>query len=280
VVFLCIVGGALAAFWYLAPEEARRSLAAVKEFIQSPQVRGFTWPSKQEGQFTITYQKGAIPEDYVDAVVRIIRLTGSLLDNNLNRSYSRPIDIYIFTREGQNYFWTNGTDEIHLVFEDTNDLLPPGMGGSRDHVSKIAHILALVVAQIGTGNGDGVKPHDQAMEALANYLEMTLLVPGYWKAEGDLLWPAPYDYQRKSNREVYDRYAPDPPPDMEADRFWTPWDTIWHTVDKTVGPEGVGQVLNQACGPVGHTDVDGLAKAVESVTGKKTLGDAIRDLGR
>jgi len=277
VVFLCIVTASLAAFWYLWPDEARRSLDAVREFTQSPQVRGFTWPSRQEGQFTVTYEKGIIPEDYVDAVMRILVHTDSLLGETLNRRYSRPIDIYIFTREGQHYFWTNGTDEIHLCFKDTNDLLPPGMGGSRNHVAQIAHILALVVARIGTG--DGLQPHDQALDALANYLEMTILVPGYWRVEGDLLWPAPYDYQRKSNREVYDRYAPAPPEGLEADHFWTEWDTVWHAVDKAVGAEGVGQVLNQSCGPVGRTDVEGLASAVEDVTGKKELGDSIRELG-
>lgn len=279
-VLLILLAGALGAYWYLMPDQARRNLRQAQEFLESPKVRGVLWPKVQEGRFTVTFQDREVPSDYAEAVLRIALISEEVLDEKLGRSYSRPIDIFMFSRPGRGYVWTNGQDEIHLSYADSDDLLPPGLGGQRNHVAQIAHVLAQLVAQINSGESETMAPDDQATEALANYLEMVLLVPGLWKAEGELLWPGTYNFTRYAGRDLWARYASAPPDALAGDRFWTAWDNIWYRIDKRGGPETVGRVLNLACGPVGSTDVAGLAKATGEVTGDAELAGAIRALAR
>lgn len=274
-----IVGLGIGVFFYVWPEEARYTWAKVRTYLDSPRLRGWNWPSIEEGRFSVTYEDGDVPRDYADAVLRIAEKTEQILNDELGRGFLRDIDIFLFTEEGQNYLWTNGSNEVHLVFEDANDMLPPGMGGERNHVAQISHTLALLVGQIRSGTADDPLPQDRASDALATYIEMNLIVPGLWRSDGDLLWPAPYDYHRDSNPEIYARYAPDPPAGREAGRFWGPWDTFWYRLDRIGGPEAVGQVLNQAAGPVGHASVDALARGVTNVTGQEDLAEFVRQIG-
>lgn len=278
--FLTVLAAGAAVFWYVRPDLARRSVQAAREFWESPQVRGFFWPKKQSGRFSVIYDPENISTDYVDSILRIAETSENLLQELLGRSYVHDIRIYVFTMPGRHYIWTNGESEIHLCFEDKNDLLPPGMGGDRNHVAEIAHALALLVAQIRSGGAETPLPNDRATESLATYLEMNILVPGLWQKEKELLWPAPYDYLHDSGPADYARYASNPPQDMQAGRFWSQWDTFWFRLDKAGGPETVGKVLDRAGGPVGHIDVDELARAVEEVTGKKDLAQFVRSLPR
>jgi hypothetical protein len=270
--------GAVVALRFLSPETYERGRDWIDGVWSSPRVQGYQWPSLEQGVCKIKYQKEIVQPDYAQAILTICDDSLDILQDVTGRSLSSSVQLYAFGGENH-YFWTDGRREIHTVFVDDTDLLPPGLGGNRNHVANLTHTMGLFVNCIDSG--EGTFPANEIGTALANYLSLSHVVPRLWDEKGEALWPVPYNYLRDANPAVYVKHAPKGERTRAAERIWGPADVVWFTMDARHGQEKVGEVVRKTCASATgeRASLDDLADTVIEVTGDRELAKRIRRLG-
>jgi hypothetical protein len=275
-VIVLLIVGAVVALRFLAPEQYETGRAWLEGVWMSPRVQGYQWPALEDGACKIKYQEEIVQPEYAEAILTICSSSLEILQDVTSRSLPSSVQLYAWGGDSH-YFWTDGSREIHVVFEGDTDLLPPGLGGNRNHVANLAHTMGLFVNCVDTG--EGAFPANEVGTALANYLALSYVVPRLYDEKGEALWPVPYNYALEANPAVYLKYAPKGERTRAAERVWGPADVIWFTMDTRHGQEKVGEVLRKTCAGGRTATLDDLADTVIEVTGDKELARDIRRLG-